>query len=658
FSDMHEASNFAQNRIAELESKNSNLQNKIDDHDVMAQITENHKSNYVTMPAVKPKVLAPGMYVIDVEPIRSRNRNNREVHLDYLKYHKKSVATLREIVEKARVKKPFNNSLASACRYTRHYQELVEYNMHQTNEPAIPSTRVKGATAASGSKPRSYTKKDMTLPAKSDMQKVDVHSRNDKSSCLKHMRRDHSRLKSFMKKFIRTVRFRNDHFGAIMGYEDYVIGDSVISRVYYVEGLGHNLFFVGQFCDSDLKVAYRKHSCYVRDTDGVELIKGSRGSNLYIISVEDILKSSPICLLSKASKNKSWLWHRRLNHLNFGTINDLSRKDLVRGLPRLKFEKDHLCSVCQLGKSKKHTHKPKAENTNLEVLHTLHMDLYGQMRVQTINGKKYILVIVDDYLMFTWVKFLRSKDEIPEFVVKFLKQIQEMDNPDITMEEYIWLETEKALRKGWWPRDIDKMKVLILRNHLHRFPVSRLLESQPEGFVDPDHPTHVYHLKKALYGLKQAPRAWCQASPTKKHLEALKRVFRYLRGTINWGLWYPKDTAMALTAYADADHAGFQDTRRSTLGSAQFLRDKLVSCAIALCCNNVQHSWSKHIDIRHHFIREQVENGVVELYFVMMDYQLADIFTKTLPRELFKFLLPRLGMKSMTLETLKHLQEG
>ncbi|GJX17457.1 putative ribonuclease H-like domain-containing protein, partial [Tanacetum coccineum] len=192
------------------------------------------------------------------------------------------------------------------------------------------------------------------------------------------------------------VRFGNDHFGAIMGYGDYVIGESVISR----------------------------HSCYIRDTDGVELIKGSHGFNLYTISIEDMIKSSLICLLSKASKNKSWLWHRHLNHLNFGTINDLARKDLVRGLPRLKFEKDHLCSACQLGKSKKHTHKPKTKNTNLEVLNTLHMDLCGPMRVQTINGKKYILVIVDDYSRFTWVKFLRSKDETPEVVIKFLKQIQ------------------------------------------------------------------------------------------------------------------------------------------------------------------------------------------------------------------------------------------
>nr|GEV31633.1 hypothetical protein [Tanacetum cinerariifolium] len=116
-----------------------------------------------------------------------------------------------------------------------------------------------------------------------------------------------------------------------------------------------------------------------------------------------------------------------------------------------------------------------------------------------------------------------------------------------------------------------------------------------------------------------------QTSPTKKHLEALKRVFWYLRGTINWGIWYLKDTAMVLTAYADADRAGCQDTRRSTSGSAQFFGDKLVSCAITLCCNNVQHSWSKHIHIRHHFIREQVEKGMIKLYFVTTDYQLADI---------------------------------
>ncbi|GKB28011.1 retrovirus-related pol polyprotein from transposon TNT 1-94, partial [Tanacetum coccineum] len=173
-----------------------------------------------------------------------------------------------------------------------------------------------------------------------------------------------------------------------------------------------------------LEVTFRKHTCFVQNLDGVDLIKGSRGTNLYTISVEDMMRSSPIFLLSKASKSKSWLWHRRLNHLNFGTLNDLARKDLVRGLPRLKFEKDHLCSACQLGKSKKATHKPKTINTITEVLHTLHMDLCGPLRVQSINGKKYILVIVDDYSRFTWVNFMRSKDETPAFVINLLKQLQ------------------------------------------------------------------------------------------------------------------------------------------------------------------------------------------------------------------------------------------
>ncbi|GJV35500.1 hypothetical protein Tco_1407977 [Tanacetum coccineum] len=176
------------------------------------------------------------------------------------------------------------------------------------------------------------------------------------------------------------------------------------------------------------------------------------------------------------------------------------------------------------------------------------------------------------------------------------------------------------------------------------------------------------------------------------------------------GLWYPKDSIFALRAFADSDYAGCQDTRRSMSGSAQFLRDKLISwslkkqkstsistieaeyialsrccaqvlwmrsqlsdyvfkfnkiplycdnqSAIALCCNNVQHSRSKHIDIRHHFIKEQVENRVVEVYFVEMKYQLADIFTKALPRERFELLLPLLGMKQMSPETLKELQES
>ncbi|GJU66090.1 retrovirus-related pol polyprotein from transposon TNT 1-94, partial [Tanacetum coccineum] len=926
-------------------------------------------------------------------------------------------------------------------------------------------------------------------------------------------------------------------------------------------------------CRVDVKKAQEK-----RDFTLLSLREQAQTSHQWIASLairryDGVLS----CMsLAKASKTKSWLWHRRLSHLNFGAINHLARHGLVRGLSKLKFEKDHLCSACAMGKSKKKPHKPKSEDTNQEKLYLLHMDLCGPMRVASVNGKKYILVIVDDYSRFTWVKCVRSKDEAPDFIIKFLKIIQvrlkvpvrriRTDNRtgfvNQTLREYyekfgishetsvarspqqngvverrnrtlikvartmliyakallflwakavatacytqnhsiVYLRHDKtpyellhdkppdlsffhvfgalcystndsenlgklqpkadisifigyaptkkafqiynrrtrriietihidfdeltemasehsssgpalhemtpatissrlvsnpppstpfvppsktpevvapihkvvapapavstgspsstnvdqdapspnvpsdqssstdsihtivhpynqisehnskyafltvvepktykdALTQSCWikamqeelneferlkvwelvPRP-DKVMVItlkwiykvkldelggILKNKARLVargyrqeegidfeesfaPVARLeairiflafaahmnmvvyqmdvktaflngnlreevYVSQPDGFVDPDNPNHVYKLKKALYGLKQAPRAWydmlssflisqdfskgsvdptlfihkegkellldyrflkspkgifinqskyaleslekygfdscdlvdtpmvekskldedkegkfvdpshyrgmigtllyliasrpdlqfaicmCaryQARPTEKHLHAVKRIFWYLRGTVNRGLWYPKDSSIALTTFADADHAGCQDTRRSTSGSMQFLGGRLVSwlskrqksamissteaeyialsdccaqvlwmrsqltdygfgfnkipmycdnkSAIALCCNNVQHSRSKHIDIRFHFIKEHVKNGVIELYFVNTEYQLSNIFTKALCEERIEFLIHKLGMQSFTPET-------
>nr|GEZ45738.1 putative ribonuclease H-like domain-containing protein [Tanacetum cinerariifolium] len=139
------------------------------------------------------------------------------------------------------------------------------------------------------------------------------------------------------------------------------------------------------------------------DSACVDLLTGSQGNNMYTLSLGDMMASSPICLLSKALKSKSWIWHRCLSHLNFGAINHLARHGLVQGLSKLKFEKDHLCFACAMGKSKKKPHKPKFEDTNQEKLYLLHIDLCGPIRVASINGKKYILVIVDDYYRFTWV---------------------------------------------------------------------------------------------------------------------------------------------------------------------------------------------------------------------------------------------------------------
>ncbi|GJZ67968.1 retrovirus-related pol polyprotein from transposon TNT 1-94 [Tanacetum coccineum] len=169
-----------------------------------------------------------------------------------------------------------------------------------------------------------------------------------------------------------------------------------------------------------------------------------------------------------------------------------------------------------------------------------------------------------------------------------------------------------------------------------------------------------------------------QAKPTEKHLAAVKRIFRYLKDSINMGLWYPKDTGFELTAFSDSDHAGCLDSRKSTSGGIQFLGgDKLVilllrtqladygfhfdktpmycgsKAAIAISCNPVQHSRTKHIDVRYHFIKEHVENGIVELFFVGTEYQLADLFTKALSEDRFKYLVRRLGMRCLTPDELK-----
>nr|GEV89575.1 retrovirus-related Pol polyprotein from transposon TNT 1-94 [Tanacetum cinerariifolium] len=688
-------------------------------------------------------------------------------------------------------------------------------------------------------------------------------------------------------KFLSTVKFGNDHVAKIMGYGDYQIGNVIISQVYYVEGLGHNLFSVGQFYDSELEVAFRQHTCFIRNLEGLDLLTGFQ-----------------------ASKTKSWLWHHRLSHLNFGAINHLARQGLVRGILKLKFEKDRLCSACAMGKSTKKTHKPKSEDTNQEKLYLLHMDLYRPMRVKSINGKKYILVMVDDYSRFTWVKFLRSKDETSDLIIKFLMMIQvrlklpvrriRTDNRiefvNQTLRDYyeeVGISHETSVARSSQQNGVVERRnrtlieaartmliyaqaplflwaeaVLWLLNRAVQDPA--LNEMTPgtisSGLVQKSSPSTSYVppsrndwdllfqpmfdelLNPSLSVVNQAPKviapiaevippvyADSTGSPSSNNahigndplfgvpipevtsaqsssrtspqsieeLNEFKRLvawelvprpdqvmviiskwiykvkldelggilknkarlvargYRQEEGIdfeesftpkskmdedregkavdpshyrdadhtgcqdtrrstsgsvqflgerlISWSSKQKKSAAIsiALTAFADVDHAGCQDTRRSTSGSVQFLGERhiswsskrqksaAISCteaeyialsgccaqilwmrsqlsdyglgfnkilmycdnknAIAFCCNNVQHSRPKHIDIKYHFIKEQVENRVIELYFVNTEYQLADLFTKALGRERIEFLINKLGMRSFMPETLKQL---
>ncbi|GJX50116.1 retrovirus-related pol polyprotein from transposon TNT 1-94 [Tanacetum coccineum] len=192
-----------------------------------------------------------------------------------------------------------------------------------------------------------------------------------------------------------SVKFGNDQVAKHNEVSETIrLGMLLFQGFITLKGLGHNLFSVGQFCDSNLEVAFRQHTCFIRNLEGVDLLTGSRGDNLYTLSLGNMMASSPICLLSKASKTKSWLWHRSL-----------------------------IVLLVHLLKSSKKPYKPKSEDTNQEKLYLLHMDLCGPMRVASVNGKKYILVIVDDYSRFTWVKCLRSKDEA-QLYYQFLSMIQ------------------------------------------------------------------------------------------------------------------------------------------------------------------------------------------------------------------------------------------
>nr|GEU47982.1 hypothetical protein [Tanacetum cinerariifolium] len=474
-------------KSVENSNLNARLQEKVLVITALKENLRKLKGKDVVDEAVISHPIDPEMLKVDVAPLAPKLRNNRTVHSDYIRHTQEETATLREIAKQGRSLNPLNTSLDYACKYTKRIQELLIIirqtcpcinnlgdklmavtPMNKTkrvrftepvtslrntnikiasssnvvsNKPMLSFTRVNLSTSASGSQPSGNTKKDkiQQTPSSTKKNKIEAHPRTVRSSlrnknCVVKSKDTASLLNSKLNvnSDLQCVTcngclLSDNHDSCILDFINNVnarIGNATISRVYFVDGLGHNLFFAGQFCDSDLKVAFRQHTCFIHNLEGVDLLTRSRGNNLYTLSFGDMMASSPICLLSKASKTKSWLWHRRLSHLNFGAINYLARQGLVRGLPKLKFEKDHLFSACAMGKSKKKSHKPKSEDTYQEKLYLLHMDLCGPMHVKSVNGKKYILVIVDDYSRFTWVKFLRTKDEAPDFIIKFLKMIQ------------------------------------------------------------------------------------------------------------------------------------------------------------------------------------------------------------------------------------------
>ncbi|GJR42934.1 retrovirus-related pol polyprotein from transposon TNT 1-94 [Tanacetum coccineum] len=292
---------------------------------------------------------------------------------------------------------------------------------------------------------------------------------------------------------------------------------SLTSLVYYIEGPRHNLFSVGKFCDADLEVAFWKNTCFTQNLEGVDLLSGSQDTNLYTISLDDMLKTSPICLLSKASKTKSWLWHRCLSYLNFSTLNKLAKDGLAQGIPKLKFQKDHLCSACALGKSNKSSFQPKDEDTNQEKPNHF---AYGLTlwpdRLEALTGKKYIL---DSLFQPLFDEYFNP----PTIVVSTVpvaaapRAVEIADSPvstsidqDAPSSSHLYLGSKCSYATRIC-RSPNGFKTAFLNASSRR----GLLElsharARVTGFVEmgQEYPSHVYKIKKALYGLKQAPHAW------------------------------------------------------------------------------------------------------------------------------------------------------
>nr|GEU39912.1 copia protein [Tanacetum cinerariifolium] len=290
-----------------------------------------------------------------------------------------------------------------------------------------------------------------------------------------------------------TVKFRNDQIAPILGYGDLVQGTVTIKRVYYVEGPNHNLFFVGQFCDADLEVTFRKSTCYMRDLKGNDILTGSCGTDSYSITLHDTSSPNLIYLMAKATSSQAWLWHRRLSHLNFDTVNLLSKNDIVIGLPKLKFVKDHLVLLFK-SRSSKSRNVPQAAGT---VTMSNELDfLISPMFDELLNGSTQVMS--KSSVVTTADAPNKSKGYAQKEGVDF----EESFTP-VARLEAVRLFIAYAAHKSFIIYQMD-VKTAFLYGPLKE----EVYVNQPYGFVDPYHPYKVYHLKKALYGLKQAPRAW------------------------------------------------------------------------------------------------------------------------------------------------------
>nr|GEZ79602.1 retrovirus-related Pol polyprotein from transposon TNT 1-94 [Tanacetum cinerariifolium] len=478
-----------------------------------------------------------------------------------------------------------------------------------------------------------------------------------------------------------------------------------------------------------------KSTCFIHDLKGNDLLSGSRGTDLYSITLQDINSPNPICLVAKATSSQAWLCHRRLSHLNFDTINLLSKNDIVTLHVYFAIEGiQHQTSVARTPEQngvveRRNRTLVEAARTMLSAAkvplffwaEAIATACFTQNRSLIIprHEKKPNHIINDQKPS---VKFFHIFGSVC-YIVRGGENLDKMKEKG---DECIFVGYSNQLKAY---RVFNKRTRVIMESiHVNIDELPQMVSNQNSSDPAPECQTMKLNhdsLSPAIQHqgkVTQADRIVTtsneldllfstmfdellnrssKAQPTEKHLTAVKRIFQYLKDTIHMGLWYPKDTGFELTAFSDSDHAGFLDSRKSTSGGIQFLGgDKLVSwssnnqdctsisfakfeyvslsaccaqvlwmrtqltdygfhfdkipmycgskAAIAISCNPVQHSCTKHIDVCYYFIKEKVKKGIVELLFIGTEYQLADLFTKALLVERFKYLVRRLGMRCLT----------
>ncbi|KAJ9562021.1 hypothetical protein OSB04_007181 [Centaurea solstitialis] len=623
------------------------------------------------------------------------------------------------------------------------------------------------------------------------------------SGCSKHMTGRKEILHNFKPKFCGSVQFGNEQYAPIVGYGDVIQDKVTIKKVSLVEGLGHNLFSIGQFCDKDLEVGFKKRRCVVKTESGKELLVGTRRRNLYKIDLRDVKAKNTLCLLSKASNQQSILWHRRLSHLNFK------------------------------GKMKRVSHKSKLEHGTEKPLQLIHMDLCGPMHVQSINGKKcfvlndredrHKLQAKSDEAIFIGysknsiayrVYNKRTRMVMESSNVKFdpyAEMASEHDssepgltgvlavnlvNPDhvtptkqndvaststnnlsdldLLFENFyneyfgssssgsttnnnssdIHRETTVNVQEpvsisgpstSTISEDTSSVESPQVQNSIIPIPENQeiipIVDSSQvqeadigssEDISDPipirmestfddysedlqinkkDEDNIVVRNKARLVAKGYRQQEGIDYNETFAPVARIEAIRMFLAYAAHKDFTvYQMDVKTAFLngvlkeehaghGYTDADHGGCKLDRKSTTGHIQFLGDKLVSwaskkqncvslstaeaeyvaaasccsqiiwmrtqlrdygfkfdkipiycdskSAIAISCNPVQHTKTKHIDIRYHFIKDHVEKGTIELYFVNTEFQLADLFTKALDEKRFNFLITKLGMRTL-----------